>query len=480
MSGWVNMEEAIANQEQVDEGSPAWVMTFADLMTLLMSFFVLLLSFSEMDALKFKQLAGSMKEAYGVQRDVNVKQTPKGINIIAREFSPGRPVMTIRNEVRQFTTQDMKRNLEVPDERTDKIEVSSPQAPQPEMVLSKKGLKDDKGTPGKQEAKNIVGVKSGKETPDTHGQHEGAKKLGLTGLGDSDKEFTSPVTDSKGDTQQSGTTLKGQEMAKAQDAQAAEDMASKIKGMPEQTEAGMDKDIQLAKSTAEKDLGILAKDDVGGVQGKEKDEALTKELKAIEKSLKKEIQQGLIQVVAEGSRIIIRIREKGSFPSGNADLIEPFYPILMKMSDILEASKGEFIVAGHTDSVPIRTARFRSNWDLSAARAATVAHELMAVSSIKPSRFRIEGYADTRPLDSNRTASGRAINRRVEVIIVQGKDAEGGSISVMKRNQSPDGARPARPVRSVPSATKVYPMEPDMPQLKGHTIPSTISTTTRK
>ncbi len=472
------MEEAIANQEQVDEGAPAWVMTFADLMTLLMSFFVLLLSFSEMDALKFKQLAGSMSEAYGVQRDVKVKETPKGINIIAREFSAGRPVMTIRNEVRQFTTQDMRRNLDVPDEQTKKVEASSPQAPQPDMVLSKKGLKNDKGTPGKQVAKNIVGVKSGKETPDTHGQHEGAKKLGLTGLGDGDKEFTSQATDAKGDTQQSGMTLKGQEMAKVRE---AKDMAAKIKGMPEQVEAGVGEDIQLAKSTVgEKEhLGILTKDDVGGAQGKEMDEALTKELETIEKSLKKEIQQGLIQVLAEGSKIIIRIREKGSFPSGNADLIEPFYPILMKISDVLEASKGDIIIAGHTDSIPIRTARFRSNWDLSAARAATVAHELMAVSTIKPNRFRIEGYADTRPLESNRIASGRAINRRVEVIIVQGKDAEGSSISVMEKNKLPGGARSARPVSPAPS-TKVYPMESGLPQLKGHAIPSPISPAARK
>jgi chemotaxis protein MotB len=68
-----------------------WVMTFADLMSLLMCFFVLLLSFSEMDALKFKRLAGSMNEAFGVQNILNVTDVPKGTSIIAKEFSPGRP-----------------------------------------------------------------------------------------------------------------------------------------------------------------------------------------------------------------------------------------------------------------------------------------------------------------------------------------------------------------------------------------------------
>ncbi len=73
------------------EGLPAWMGTFADLMSLLMCFFVLLLSFSEMDVLKFKQIAGSMKFAFGVQNKIEVKDIPKGTSVIALEFSPGRP-----------------------------------------------------------------------------------------------------------------------------------------------------------------------------------------------------------------------------------------------------------------------------------------------------------------------------------------------------------------------------------------------------
>lgn len=84
-------------------GVPAWVMTFADLMTLLMCFFVLLLAFSEMDAAKFKQLSGSMKDAFGVQAEVEVRTIPKGTSVVAREFSPGKPEPTAMNTVRQFT-----------------------------------------------------------------------------------------------------------------------------------------------------------------------------------------------------------------------------------------------------------------------------------------------------------------------------------------------------------------------------------------
>ena len=90
-------------------GGGGWIMTFADLMSLLMCFFVLLLSFSEMDVLKFKRLAGSMHQAFGVQQQFRVNDPPKGTSIIAQEFSPGRPDPTPLNEIWQKTT-DMSRN----------------------------------------------------------------------------------------------------------------------------------------------------------------------------------------------------------------------------------------------------------------------------------------------------------------------------------------------------------------------------------
>jgi chemotaxis protein MotB len=94
-------------------GLPAWMGTFSDLMALLMCFFVLLLSFSEMDALKFKRLAGSLRNAFGVQAELNLMEVPKGTSIIAQEFSPGRPEPTPLNVIRQDTTADLKDSLEI-------------------------------------------------------------------------------------------------------------------------------------------------------------------------------------------------------------------------------------------------------------------------------------------------------------------------------------------------------------------------------
>jgi len=93
-------------------GLPAWMGTFADLMSLLMCFFVLLLAMSEMDVLKFKQIAGSMKFAFGVQNKLEVKDIPKGTSVIAQEFTPGKPEPTPIETIQQQTTEMTQQMLE--------------------------------------------------------------------------------------------------------------------------------------------------------------------------------------------------------------------------------------------------------------------------------------------------------------------------------------------------------------------------------
>jgi chemotaxis protein MotB len=100
-------------------GLPAWLATFADLMSLLMCFFVLLLAFSEMDVLKFKQIAGSMKFAFGVQNKIEVKDIPKGTSIIAQEFRPGKPDPTPIETIQQQTVEMTQPMLEFEDGEQD-------------------------------------------------------------------------------------------------------------------------------------------------------------------------------------------------------------------------------------------------------------------------------------------------------------------------------------------------------------------------
>ncbi|USD38550.1 MULTISPECIES: flagellar motor protein MotB [Ferrimonas] len=106
-------DDAAPPEKKVAPGAPAWMATFADLSTLLMCFFVLLLAFSEMDVLKFKQIAGSMKYAFGVQNKLEVKDIPKGTSVIAQEFRPGRPEPTPIEVINQQTIEFTKNHLDV-------------------------------------------------------------------------------------------------------------------------------------------------------------------------------------------------------------------------------------------------------------------------------------------------------------------------------------------------------------------------------
>ena len=126
-------------------GLPAWLATFGDLMALLMCFFVLLLSFSEMDVLKFKQLSGSMREAFGVQNQIKVEDVPKGTSIIAEEFSPGRPEPTPLNEVRQMTVNNDMNTLDIRSEQgeSDTLDSLQGEAERKEDSESKEQAKKD-------------------------------------------------------------------------------------------------------------------------------------------------------------------------------------------------------------------------------------------------------------------------------------------------------------------------------------------------
>ena len=99
--------------EECEAGAPAWMATFADLMSLLMCFFVLLLSFSEMDIQKYKQVAGSMKFAFGVQRKVEADTIPRGTSVIKQEFSPGTPSPSAIPVMKQQTQDDSRDELRV-------------------------------------------------------------------------------------------------------------------------------------------------------------------------------------------------------------------------------------------------------------------------------------------------------------------------------------------------------------------------------
>ena len=276
-----------------EEGLAPWMATFADMMSLLMCFFVLLLSFAEVDAVRFKKMAEAMKDAFGVQREIPANDVVMGTSVIKQEFSPGKPEPTLDQEIRQQTTELEKAALDVSDK-----------SGQSELAID---------------------------------AAEAAKQARLE--------------------------------------QEVEEQAEELREMLEQ-----------------------------------------------------QIKQGLLDIEREKTKIIIRIQEKGSFPSGRATLNPGFFKVISKITAVIAKTPGKIIVAGHTDNVPISTARFRSNWELSSARAVTVVHAMLSNAALDEERFLIQGYADSKPLVPNDSKENRAKNRRVELIIQRGEDVDSGTI----------------------------------------------------
>jgi chemotaxis protein MotB len=234
----------------LEEGAPAWVVTFGDLMSLLLCFFVLLLSFSEMDKAKYKEVSGSLAKAFGVQRKMKAFEAPKGIKMISRDFD-----------------QEL-----------------IPARPREEFIAMQQ-----------------------------------REKIGM---------------------------------------------------------------------------------------------ALRKEVETRFRDL-----QDLIQVEVGEKEVTIRLMGETTFDSGKADIKAQMVPLLLKIGSVLADGKGEVIVAGHTDNVPVHGGPYGSNLKLSIARAATVAEFLLAKSAIPASRVSTMGFGKYRPIETNDTDEGRKRNRRVEIIL---------------------------------------------------------------
>jgi len=133
--------------------------------------------------------------------------------------------------------------------------------------------------------------------------------------------------------------------------------------------------------------------------------------------LKPEIDAHQVELLKLNGKTVIRIVSKGLFASGSDKIMTQYYPLLDKIGQALSSRSFDRItVVGHTDSSPIFSARFPSNWDLSKARALSIA-ELLANGHTLASPIVSEGRADTQPMVPNDTPANKALNRRVEIIL---------------------------------------------------------------
>lgn len=161
----------------------------------------------------------------------------------------------------------------------------------------------------------------------------------------------------------------------------------------------------------------------GGSEPKNKQEdptqaELVPSLQYLTRALQTEIEHGQIEVHLEPRGLVVSLRQAAFFPSGG-DTIDPkTFESLDKIGGTLRDLPNAIRLEGHTDSVPIHTARFRSNWELSAARSIAMLEVFANRCGVSPERLAVAGYADTAPVDSNSTEEGRAHNRRVDIVIL--------------------------------------------------------------
>ena len=135
--------------------------------------------------------------------------------------------------------------------------------------------------------------------------------------------------------------------------------------------------------------------------------------------LASEIKAGLMAISDQPDKSRLVIKGDGLFRSGSASVEEQHYALLARIGEALRQVPGRVLVVGHTDNVPIRSLRFRSNWDLSRERAVSIA-QLLANTTGTRERYQAEGRADTEPLVPNDSAVNRARNRRVEIVVFKG------------------------------------------------------------
>ncbi len=141
-------------------------------------------------------------------------------------------------------------------------------------------------------------------------------------------------------------------------------------------------------------------------------------LKRLNQELKDEISAGKVDVRLEPRGLVISLRESAFFPSGTDELEKNSLPTIKKLAMVIAVLPNHIQLEGHTDSVPIHNARFKSNWELSCARGIALLDVLTRTFELPADRFSILGRADTVPVDTNDTPEGRARNRRVDIVIV--------------------------------------------------------------
>ena len=345
-----------------NKGAPAWMATFADMATLLMAFFVLILSFAQVNVPKYKEVAGSMRSAFGVQTVIPAIEPPTAESIILQQYERTVTDPTASNRIEEQKTD------EPPNEDELSFNIGDGSAETNAIDLLTQELREEIS----QGMVNITRTESG-----------------------IDVSFSSRQGTSEGGQRITGDMI---------------DALARIA----MVQANTNELITLSG-------GALQRGNSPNWYNSEQyreDSLATDRYELIRSNLREEIADGLAQVSLDGEDVIITLSEQGSFQSGSAELEQNFFDVLNRVGASLVGAGGLVEIEGHTDNVPLAFGgRYRDNWDLSSARSSRVADYLMQQGYLMAGSVVVEGHADTKPVASNDNAEGRALNRRIEVIV---------------------------------------------------------------
>lgn len=338
--------------------APPWMATFSDLGTLLMAFFVLILARSVVDSPRMETVMGSVALAFGVERIVPKLEIPMGETLLETDYTPSDAENTIASDATQNsddTTQEFIKQM------------------------------TERGTAVSNIQDEYIQVLE---------ELENEVETGQVNITLEDEKIVVEMTE-------------GDQGAKGKDGRA---------------KGGVTQDtIEVAKKIF--DLTISGTSNIvfkrePGWEAKGREVTTLSSIEEIKSALAEEIEDGIAEVEKQGDSVLIRLTKADSFVSGEATLSRNFEDTLLRVGSALEQTIGVIRVEGHTDNQMVGFSdRYKSNFDLSAARAAAVADYLTDNTNLQTGRLTITGLADTKPIASNESPEGRAKNRRIELYL---------------------------------------------------------------
>ena len=403
-------EDLIEEEEQEEEcpkcpptGAPAWMATFADMATLLMAFFVMILSFAEMNVPKFKQISGSLKDSFGVQRLIPVVEQPEGTTVLEMNFSPS-PSPSVTEDMTQQTTEIEQPDVKIPSDNDDSE--GSDQLGEGEKL--EEGLGGDN-----QDGKSENEAQSDAEKlAKAIEQISNAVDITVSTLEDKVVVDLKTENDSPQEMKEKFKKV-GQAVQLAGLATGKSEQEILYGGLDQQLNELIDFVSELENEL--KKLGGQDQDTgfTQTAQAKQKAQSAADELKV---KLQEQIDLGAVNVETRDNKVFVTVGTGGAFPSGSANLTAQAQEIINKISEVSDGADNSITVSGHTDDVPITFgALYRDNWDLAAARAASVVQAVEQSGRVAPGRLQAISYGETKPIASNSSEDGREQNRRIEI-----------------------------------------------------------------